>query len=76
MPEPQVVAVIAKNAVEEVRVALTEFNGHELVDVRIYASFDDSDAERRPTKKGISLKREKLPELIQGLEQALREGEG
>ena len=53
--EDQTIAVIEKNAVEEVRVALSEFRGHELVSVRIWANYDSADSEKRPTKKGGSV---------------------
>ena len=68
--EDQTIAVIEKNAVEEVRVALSEFCGHELVNVRIWANYDSADSEKRPTKKGVALRIEKLPELIAALNEA------
>lgn len=71
MSELHVVATIEKNRLEEVRVALTEFNGHLLVDIRTFA---DIDGERRATKKGVSLNRAKLPELIAALKAAERGG--
>jgi Transcriptional Coactivator p15 (PC4) len=58
--------VIRKNAEEEVRVVLSTFKGHRLVDIRIYADFGQG--ERKPTKKGICLKVEKLADLIHALE--------
>lgn len=71
--DPQLVAIIRKNSMEEVRVSLTSFNGHALFDVRTYADFDKAGGELRPTKKGISLSREKLPELIEALQRAADE---
>lgn len=72
------VAVVPKNSLEEVRLTFSEFHGHNLFDVRIFADFDGTNGERRATKKGISLKVEKLPELIEGLhalrEEAVRRG--
>ena len=62
------VAEIQKNAVEVVRVSLTEFKGHQLVDLRVYF-LDDSD-EFRPSKKGVCLKPDLLGEVIQALERA------
>lgn len=52
MAEP--VAVIRENPLGEVRVALDTVKGVELVDVRVSADFWGADAERRPTKKGLS----------------------
>ncbi|WP_267421805.1 transcriptional coactivator p15/PC4 family protein [Methylobacterium sp. GC_Met_2] len=72
MTEPRHIATVPKNAAEEVRIALTEFNGHELVDVRVFAAIETG-GERRATKKGVSLSRRHLPELIRALQAAERE---
>lgn len=58
------VAEFQKNARERVRVALTEYAGHELVDVRAY--WQDQTGEWRPGK-GLALRRELLPELRRAL---------
>ena len=73
--DPSIIATISKNSQEEIRVSLSEFKGHRLVDVRTYADFDGQ-GERRATKKGISLKLEKLPDLIQALEAAAAQSGG
>lgn len=70
MTDPRLVATIAKNSREEVRISLDSFKGVDLVDIRTFANFQDGDGERRATKKGVSLKREKLPELIAALQAA------
>jgi hypothetical protein len=55
--EDQFLAIVPKNAVEEVRIALSRFKGTDLVDIRVFAAFSRTpDNERRPTKKGVSLK--------------------
>lgn len=69
MSEPNIVARIEKNKLEEVVVALDEFRGTSLLDIRVWADFD-GEGERRPTKKGIAVKVEKLPEIIAVLEKA------
>jgi len=51
-----------KNATEEVRASLTEYKGHKLIDLRIYYEPEDG-AERRPTKKGITIDVGLYPEL-------------
>ena len=70
MSEPRVVASIPKNSRDEIKVSLNTFAGQRLVDVRIYSEIDGV---VRPTKKGISLARERLPDLIRALQQAERE---
>ena len=49
----ELIAQFEKNATEVVRVSLTEFRGHKLIDLRVY--YTDDKGEYRPTKKGISL---------------------
>jgi hypothetical protein len=71
MSEPVLIATVPKNAREEVRVSLTEYKGYALIDVRTYAEFASAgDGERKPTPKGVSLKVERLPELIAALQAA------
>ena len=69
MREPIQIATVPKNGVEEVRISLSDYMGHALIDLRTFAEFGDAD-ERRATKKGIALKIERLPELIAGLQRA------
>ena len=64
------VATVAKNAAEEVRVSLSEFKGSQLIDLRIYAEFGAAVGEKQATRKGIALKLAKLPELIEALQAA------
>ena len=64
-----VITSFQKNALEEVRVSLSEYKGHNLVDIRIY--YVDDKGEKRPTKKGISLS----VELYASLKKAIDEVE-
>ncbi len=66
------IAVIKKNAREKIRVSLTEYQGHDLCDVRVFAEPYAGDT-WVATKKGISLSVAKLPALIDGLQTAERE---
>lgn len=59
-----------KNSRETIRVAPTRFQGHDLVDIRIFAP-DRETRELMPTKKGISLNVDTIPELIDVLTWAL-----
>jgi len=56
----------AKNATEEVRVSLTEFKGHKLIDLRIYYEPEDG-GDRKPTNKGITIDVSLYPELKRAL---------
>jgi Transcriptional Coactivator p15 (PC4) len=75
MTDSLIIATHEKNTLEEVRVALDEFHGVDLVDIRVFADFTGTHAEKRATKKGISLKVGKLPKLILALEKARAEAE-
>lgn len=66
------IATVRKNAAEEVRISLSEFHGTPLVDLRVFADFK-GEGERQATRKGVSLKVERLPDLIEALDRALEE---
>lgn len=62
---PQLIAKFDKNATEEVRISLTEYKGHELMDLRVY--YCPPDGEAVPTKKGITISIELYPELKEAI---------
>ena len=64
-----VVAEVRKNASETIRVRPTEYNGAELVDVRVW--YESATGEMKPTKKGLTLRPEMWQELLPEIEQAL-----
>ena len=65
------ITAIEKNRTEELRVALKEYKGHDYVDVRTYVEpYADEGQGRIPTKRGITLRVRKLPELIVALKEA------
>jgi len=65
------IAKIEKNAQEEIIVQLTEFKGYDLVDLRVWAKSVIGEP-GKPTKKGLSVKPDILPELIRALQKAER----
>ena len=65
--------VIEKNQSEEIRVQWGEYKGYCYLDIRLFAELPNSD-ERTPTKKGITLKPEQVPELIEALQSMIAEG--
>jgi hypothetical protein len=70
----EVIAQFEKNATEVVRVSLTEYRGHKLIDLRVY--YSDDEGQYRPTKKGISLAvglYAEFKQATQALEKALLE---
>ena len=68
MDDGQLAGEFQKNAKERVRVRLTEFGGHRLIDIR---AFYPEGEEWKPGK-GITLRRELLPELREALREAER----
>src|SRR5712675_2361871 len=68
-PSAGSISVIRKNAAEEIRIELSEFRGHDLINIRVWTDPRDG-AERIPTKAGIACRIALLPELITALQQA------
>ena len=66
---PIVIARIQKNADEEIRVAIAEFKGHHLVDIRIFVDFTAARVPM-PTKRGLSIRIGQLPDLLDALQDA------
>ena len=71
LAEPIEVAKFWKNRRrnESLRISLSEYEGHPLINVRIYAT--GTDGIDRPTTKGVAMGIRKLPELAAGLAKAL-----
>jgi hypothetical protein len=69
-----VIGSVPKNYREDVQVALTEFRGTALIDVRIHGDFDGA-GKKRPCHKGVSLRVKLLPELVDLLQRALAEAQ-
>ena len=64
----QLIGVVEKNRVQDMRVSLVKRRKDTFVDLRVFAAVGDN--ERRPTKKGVMFKAELLPELIEVLAKA------
>ncbi len=63
-----VIGEIERNDTERLRVEASNYKGSDFISVRIYYLADNG--EWRPTKKGITVKPEKIDELIEFLNQA------
>jgi hypothetical protein len=57
-----------KNRKEQVRVRLSHYEGHNLLDLRVFEP--DAEGKLRPSKRGVSINVQKIDELIEGLVQA------
>ena len=59
-------ATIPKNSTERLVIMEREYQGHELVDLRIHFTPDNGQT-WHPTKKGVTLKKSAIGELIKAL---------
>ncbi|PKO12811.1 MAG: hypothetical protein CVU39_21995 [Chloroflexi bacterium HGW-Chloroflexi-10] len=58
------VAAIGKSKTQEIRVGISHFKNMQLVDLRTYVEID---GEKRPTQKGVSMKAELYPQLMEAV---------
>ena len=70
--EDYLAGAIDKNSRESIRVGLTNFKGHNLAFVRVFAEHRDT-GEMTPTKSGITFRVDRLAELIAALQEAQAE---
>jgi hypothetical protein len=68
MPD-DLIATVRKNAAEEIRVSLSQYNGHELLNVRVW--FEADDGAMRPGRAGLAFKVDKLPDFADAISLAL-----
>jgi len=73
MTENRILYEFVKNTHERVRVEFGKYNKFDLVGVRVYFLANVEKNEWRPTRKGITMKAELLPELKKGIDKAARE---
>ena len=64
-----------KNSLENVIIQFTEFKGRELLDLRIYYDAGENKEDWRPTTKGITISRDLIPKLKEGVDKAFAEWE-
>lgn len=70
MTEPIVIAVLPKNRREALRIALDHYRGTNLVDLRVVVELSEASGLATPTRKGLAVRVEMLPDLIAALAQA------
>jgi|TARA_B110000263_G_C15217040_1_gene468038 ribosomal 30S subunit maturation factor RimM len=61
---------IVKNSTQIIRIEESEYQGHDLIDCRVY--YDDN-GEWRPTKQGISLSKNTAQKVVEGISQIMEE---
>ena len=62
----ELIHTFEKNSAEEVRICLTTYKGRDYLDLRVFYRADDG--EMRPTKRGLTLNLDLVPELETGLQ--------
>ena len=65
----QEISQFNKNKTEVVKISLTEYEGHNLIDIRAFTK-NSSGGEPLPTKKGLTLSVHNIKPLIQALMKA------
>lgn len=72
MTDLRIIASLDKSRREKLRIALDVYQGVELVDVRCTVDLTESSGIATPTKKGVSFRRDMLPDVIAALLEAHR----
>ena len=67
---PRVIANLEKNRQERLRIALDQYQGVDLIDIRVTTRMTEATDVWSPTKKGLSLRVVMLPDLIAALQRA------
>jgi len=65
------IAEFSKNARETLRIELTEFNGYDLLAMRVWTL--DKDGDWVPTRRGLTVRREMIRPIIGALQKAAHE---
>jgi len=68
MSNEQVISEFRKNAKEEVRVSLSNYRGHDLIDIRVFYHSGNIDGDLLPTKKGITMSTKHIPDLKKAID--------
>jgi len=71
MSEEIIIHQFKKNANERVRISFSTFKGKRLVNLRVYYNAAEEGVDWRPTPKGLTLRRELIPELKLAVDKAL-----
>jgi hypothetical protein len=69
MSDARIIAELPKNAAEVLRVTLDTYQGKPIADMRVFTAYK-STGEMGPTKKGVTIRAEQLPELVRALAKA------
>ncbi len=65
MMEPQIISEFPKNKKEDFRLSLTEYEGYDLLDFRVF--FKNEQGDSIPTKRGVTMNIKLLPQLKEAI---------
>lgn len=75
MEDEKIIHEFQKNSAERVRISFITYKGKKLVNLRIYYNAADKGEDWRPSPKGLTLRRELIPELKQAIDKAVEKWE-
>ncbi len=69
MGPEKIVSQTPKSSREEIRIGVTTYRGTRLVYIRSFVYVDDEDPQWRPTRRGVSMRVELYPYLLEAFEE-------
>lgn len=72
MAEGKIIASIPRSATEETHIAISEYKGKKYLDMRVFYTTDEG-LTWNPTKKGVTFTPDKLAEVQNAIEEAIKE---
>lgn len=69
MSDPQILLELRRNEREVLRVSVTSFKGKAYADLRLW--YTDSEGLTKPSRSGVTLRREAVPGVLDALQQAM-----
>jgi len=72
LDEKTLVYEFEKNALEWVRAEFTRWNGRDVFNLRVFYDAGDGTPDWRPTKKGLTVRTELVPELKKAMDLAFQ----
>lgn len=66
------IATIKKNSKEDVVVSLGTYKEYKLLGIRVFSDYKN-EGDKRPTPKGLSIKAELIPQMLEALQDAEKE---
>lgn len=64
-----------KNALEKVIIQFTEYNRNQLIDIRVFYNAGGAKEEWLPSRKGLCVRTDLIPELKKSVDKAFKEWE-